>query len=74
VAAQYLQSVQNALWISTISKDKKFPQIFTVLDRLNDLALFPEDAMRKTAEQSMLPYSLAGRSQLIVSQRLLLRY
>lgn len=71
VAAQYLQSVQNALWVSSLSKDKKFPQIFTVLDRLTDFALFPEDIMGKTAEQSILPYSLAGKSQMILFQRLL---
>lgn len=66
VAAQYLQSVQNALWISSLNQRKRLPQIFTVLDRLNDFLLFPDDIMGKTPEQSILPYSLAGQFHLLL--------
>lgn len=63
VARPHLQSVQNALWISNLSKGKgRLPLIFTVLDRVEDYALFPDDISGKTPEQSVTPYSLNGTS------------
>lgn len=74
VAAQYLQSVQNALWIPSLSKDKGLPKIFTVLDRVPGFARFPDDIIGKTAGESIPPYSLACRSYPILFEYLLLQH
>lgn len=64
VAGSHLQSVQNALWVSSLSKaGGKLPKILTVLDRLEGFSLFPEDVIGKSNEQTIPPYSLEGSSK-----------
>jgi 4-coumarate--CoA ligase len=71
VAKEYMQSVQNALWVSGLSKGKNLPRILTILERVKDFALFPDDVMGETAEQSIPPYSLAGKYETDKLQHLL---
>jgi 4-coumarate--CoA ligase len=64
VAGAYLQSVQNALWVSSLSKSGgRQPKILTVLDRVKGFSLFPEDVIGKTTEQAIPPYSLEGSAK-----------
>jgi 4-coumarate--CoA ligase len=64
VAGAYLQSVQNALWVSSLSKaGRKLPKILTVLDRVVGFPLFPEDVIGQTTEEAIPPFSLEGSTK-----------